>query len=231
MVVEKSVVACITERDGLLDTCKEELRRVEREEASSTSVHGPSAESIGELLRLLTRLRTATVKVIEAISRWRSTQYGGLLANPRGGNASLSGRTYGVRLAVSGQRLYKNSPEFVTTLKRMQRGEETSGGRITLVMYLGEYDDEITACNVSTDACMGIEGYLAASPLFTMRQVYDEAVLQEAVRLGTSVANMPKRRIVARPCGRHFSVESVGLPKRQCEVRLLGNAQLRHSDI
>lgn len=196
MVLEKTVVACITEREALLDDVKDEAQRLHRQDQERTDVDLPSAAEMGRLLILLSRLRSASVRTIEAISRWKAMtekrQKAMVMSKSK---KDPHGRKYSVRLAVNGPRLYKNSPEFVTKLKRMQRPEETRGGRIPLVIYLGEYETELEAT-----------------------RVYEEAVRQEAVRLGTSVQQMPAFRIATRSCEKHYSVESVGLPSRPCEV-------------
>ena len=47
---------------------------------------------------------------------------------------------------------------------------------------------------------------------------YDAAMLQEAVKKGTTASRMPEKRFVLRSCQKHYAVESVNSPKfRPCE--------------
>jgi len=47
---------------------------------------------------------------------------------------------------------------------------------------------------------------------------YDAAMLQEAVKKGTTASRLPEKRFVLRSCQKHYAVESVNSPKfRPCE--------------
>ena len=92
------------------------------------------------------------------------------------------------------KKLYDASPAYRSSVKRFQRDAELPK-IATDVRYLGVFDSKVEAA-----------------------AAYDAAMLQEAVKKGTTASRMPEKRFVLRSCQKHYAVESVNAPKfRPCE--------------
>ena len=192
--LERNVLNCITEREGLLAKVQEEgvaAQRVYNEHLSGYV----KLEDVSTVLHLLAQLRVATVRTIEAIVVWRDDVERSYAVSKdtvaKGGD-----RSWVVKVATKGQRLYPGSTAYKSKIKRFCRDADIEGKRATVFELLGVYDNQIAA--------------LAA---------YDAAMSKMCTRLGTTQDKMPKPRCLVRSCGKHYAVESdVGFPETRCEL-------------
>ncbi len=147
-------------------------------------------------------VRVVSVKVIEAIERWRHVQEARAKAKARAATFSKSGgkvmRMFSVRLLVTGAELYGASEAFSTVTGRHKRFQRSSqfAHRPQEVKLIGVYPSELEAVSA-----------------------YDAAVQEEALRMGVNPASLPPRRVVIKSCGKHYGIESVGIRSLGCEVR------------
>ena len=192
--LERDVVNCITEREGLLASIEEEGMAAQRKYNEHLSGYVQLSD-VSELLHMLAQLRVATVRTIEAIVRWRDDVERSYSVSEEA--VSNSGdRKWVVKVATKGQRLYPGSKAFKSKVKRFNRDEDIEGKRATVYEFLGVYNNQIDALSA-----------------------YDEAMSKLCARLGTTQDKMPKPRFLVRSCGKHYAVESdVGFPETRCEL-------------
>jgi hypothetical protein len=148
-------------------------------------------------------VRVVSVRVVEAVERWRALEKSRAKAKARAvtfaSASAVQNRTYAVRILITGPKLYEESEAFASItgqLKRMERSKQLAF-RPKEVKLVGMFDSELDAC-----------------------VAYDQALVEEAIRMGVNPASLPQRRIVIKPCGKHYGVESAGIRSKGCEVRV-----------
>ncbi|GMH53247.1 hypothetical protein TrST_g11716 [Triparma strigata] len=190
---EMRVLKCIAAREVLLVQIKAESERSSKQYFADSEHAGVQEKHVRVLLTLLDRLRLVTVQTCEAIILWRdAVEQQALL---REDNETKKARqTWVVTVASTGGRLYDASPAYRSNVKRFRRDKELPK-HANNVRYLGVFKNKVEAA-----------------------RAYDAAMLQEAVRQGTTASRMPEKRFVLRACQKHYAVESVTSPKyRPCE--------------
>ncbi|GMF14941.1 unnamed protein product [Phytophthora lilii] len=199
--LEKNVLAVIIEREAQIDR----VHRLSRK-CMTNFQHNLQADTEKikvKLLAELNRVRFLTVKVLEAIDRWRqharkigfarydyptkSAKGRAKLSNevvPQQTEAPLLGWSSSITLDT-GKYLHKGSKAFVSKVKRFRRSEDIAGKNEHHIVYLGYFATQEEA-----------------------ERAYDEHAASKARRLNTTVEHLPSRRNVFRSCGKHFAVES-----------------------
>ena len=148
--------------------------------------------------------RVVTVKTIEAIMAWRkSVESTQAMSRKAGKEAKLDGSgrrrssasagEWVVKVAVTGDRLFKGCAAFTSNIKRLSRAP-TKSKKALVMRYLGRFPTQMEA-----------------------EMAYDNAIKREAIRMQVPVQRMPEKRIVERTCGKHFAVESQGYEDSVCE--------------
>ena len=190
---EMSVLKCIAAREALLSQIKIESDRSVKRFFDDSERAGVQEHHVKVLLTLMDRLRLVTVQTTEAIIKWReATEQQARLREDEETKAKR--QKWVVTIAVTGKRLYDASPAYRSNVKRFRRDKEFPK-KANDVRFLGVFNSKVEAA-----------------------RVYDAAMLQEAVKQGTTASRMPEKRFVLRACQKHYAVESVTSPKyRPCE--------------
>ncbi|GMH55038.1 hypothetical protein TL16_g01803 [Triparma laevis f. inornata] len=190
---EMRVLKCIAAREVLLVQIKAESERSSKQYFADSEHAGVKEKHVRVLLTLLDRLRLVTVQTCEAIMLWRdAVEQQALLREDD--EAKKARQTWVVTVASTGGRLYDASPAYRSNVKRFRRDKEAPK-HANNIRYLGVFKSKVEAA-----------------------RAYDAAMLQEAVRQGTTASRMPEKRFVLRACQKHYAVESVTSPKyRPCE--------------
>lgn len=181
-----------------------------------------------QILIELNTVRFLSVKVLEAIEKWRAharklgfarldalnnttsfDQQG--TKQPQGQSEEQEPPLLGWSASITvstGRQLFKGSNAFVSKVKRFCRVEDAVGKKEQQIVYLGYFATRMEA------EC-----------------VYEEYAAVEARRLNTTVAHLPRHRNVFRSCGKHFAVESERLGPSVCiECKVKQFASLSSGD-
>jgi hypothetical protein len=162
--LELGVLRCISRRESHI----QEINGASKRAAKLFAAHTKSVqrEDVQELIQLMDQMRLATVETVEAIVSWRKYTEG---QRNRGGDEDKRTREWTVTLTYRGAEFLKPSPAFECKQKRHCRGAEEAK-RDTRKLYLGTYATKNEAA-----------------------VAYDEGVAKFAVKLNTTVENMPRK--------------------------------------
>jgi len=190
---EMGVLKCIAAREVLLKQITLEAERSSKRFFEDSEQAGVEEHHVRVLLTLLDRLRFVTVQTVETILQWRVAAESQASLRETD-EVKFKKQTWVVTISTEGKRLYDASPAYKSNVKRFQRDREMPK-KANDVRYLGVFPSKVEAA-----------------------RAYDAAMLQEAVRKGTTASRMPEKRFVLRACQKHYAVESVTSPKfRPCE--------------
>lgn len=182
-----------------------------------------------QILSELNTVRFLSVKVLEAIEKWRaharklgfarfdahnnkSTSLDHSVPEHKGSTKLPSSDEeieppllgWSASITVStGRQLFKGSNAFVSKIKRFCRAEDAVGKKEQQIVYLGYFATRMEA-----------------------ERAYEEYATAEARRLNTTAAHLPRHRNVFRSCGKHFAVESERLGPSvciECKVKQLAS--------
>ncbi|GAB9471663.1 hypothetical protein Gpo141_00008866 [Globisporangium polare] len=181
-----------------------------------------------QILTELNTVRFLSVKVLEAIEKWRAharkigfarldvhnntrhehkgTQHESSKQSQGQDEAEQEPPLLGWSASITvstGKQLFKGSNAFVSKVKRFCRAEDAVGKKEQQIVYLGYFATRMEA-----------------------ERAYEEYATAEARRLNTTAAHLPRHRNVFRSCGKHFAVESERLGPSvciECKVKQLAS--------
>ncbi|GBG29158.1 Calmodulin [Hondaea fermentalgiana] len=197
--LEMGVLDAIASREQLIASARSEAEACSRKFQSHLSGF-VQTEDVGSLLYLLNRLRVASVRVVEALVKWR-----------RGGETRLSAaegaaetfaesflkpRGWVVKIGFMGEQLYPGSKAFRSKVKRFSRDEDVNGKKALRFRYVGIYETREQAL-----------------------RAYEDEIKRLMAKEMCGPENFPKPKTIIRACGKHFAVESeMGVPNTRCEI-------------
>lgn len=196
--LEMNVLEAISSREQLIATLREETENCRRKFQDHLSGH-VQTDDVGSLLFLLNKLRISSVRVVEAVVKWRKR--GEMEFANTGGAASTFENSflkpYGwvVKMGYYGERLYPGSKAFRSKVRRFNRDEDVDGKKALLFRYVGIYETREEAL-----------------------RAYEDEIKRLMAKEMCGPDKFPRPKFIIRSCGKHFAVESdMGVTDTRCE--------------